>query len=129
MRKVEYMDDQSMLEPNIVPQPKTAAEFQLRGYAFYAKGDYPAALVDFQQAIALDPADVEAVYALGLTYKVQGRLDEGINAFQRALDMIDSGVIADATRAKMLGRLARGHLNKMTIGDWNLEKEIWKRSE
>jgi hypothetical protein len=72
---------------------------------------------------------VESVYALGLAYKVQGRLQEGVDAFQKALDLIRSGVVENSTRAEMLGRLAKGQLNIMTTGDWNLEKEIWKRND
>jgi tetratricopeptide (TPR) repeat protein len=126
---VEYVEDQPLLEPDAIPHPKTADEYQLRGYAYYAKGDYAAAQADFQQAVALAPTDVESVYALGLAYKLLGRLQEGVDAFQKALDLIHSGVVEDATRAEMLGRLAKGHLNIMTSGDWNLEKEIWKRND
>ena len=123
------MEEKPLLEPDVIPQPTNAGEYQLRGYAFYAKGDFPAAQADFQQAVALDSTDVEAVYALGLAYKVQGRVEEGANAFRQALDLIHSGVVEDSTRAEMLSRLAKGHLNMITTGDWNLEKEIWKRSE
>jgi tetratricopeptide (TPR) repeat protein len=126
---VEQVEDQPLQEPDAIPQPKTAGEYQLRGYAYYAKGDFAAAQADFQEAVALAPTDVESVYALGLAYKVQGRAQEGARAFQKVLDLIHSGAVEDSTRAEMLGRLAKGHLNMMTIGDWNLEKEIWKRSD
>jgi Flp pilus assembly protein TadD len=68
------VEDQPLLEPDATPHPKTADEYQLRGYAYYAQGDYAAAQADFQQAVVLAPTDVESVYALGLAYKVQGRV-------------------------------------------------------
>ena len=116
-------------EPGDFQESQTGEEYHLRGYAAYATGDYPAAQVDFQKALAFNPRDVEALYALGLVWKVQGRVEESVNAFKQSLELIQSGVVENKIRAEMLSRLAKGHLNVMTIGDWNLEKEIWKRNE
>lgn len=116
-------------EPGDFQEPQTGEAYRLSGYAAYASGDYPAARADFQQALAINPRDVEALYALGLVCKVQGLVEESVNAFQQSLELIQSGVVENKIRAEMLSRLAKGHLNIMTIGDWNLEKEIWKRNE
>lgn len=116
-------------EPGDIQEPQSGEEYRLSGYAAYAIGDYPAAQEKFLQALAINPRDFEALYALGLVWKVQGRVEESVHAFQQALALIQSGVVENRVRAEMLTRLAKGHLNIMTIGDWNLEKEIWKRNE
>jgi tetratricopeptide (TPR) repeat protein len=123
------MGAEPVIDPSAIPDPGNSQEYQLRGYAFYTTGDYPRAQTDFEKAVTLDPSDVEALYGLGLTLKMQGKLEESTNAFQKVLNLLQNGSVEDPTRAKMLERLTKGHLNIITIGDWNLEKEIWKRSD
>jgi hypothetical protein len=41
--------------------------------------------------------------------------------------LLDGGVVPDKSRARILRRLALGHVNEMTSGNWNLEAEIWQR--
>ena len=36
--------------------------------------------------------------------------------------------IQDRTRSAVLRRIARGHLNMLEKGRWDLEKEIWGRA-
>jgi tetratricopeptide (TPR) repeat protein len=123
------MGTEPVIDPSAIQEPSSSRELQLRGYALYTKGDFPQAQTNFEKAVSLDPKDVEALYGLGLTLKVQTRLDESAVAFRKVLDLLRDGSVEDSTRAKMLERLTKGHLNIMTQGDWNLEKEIWKRSE
>jgi tetratricopeptide (TPR) repeat protein len=128
-RRQGKMEGEPVIDPSAIPEPGSSREFQLRGYSFFTAGDYPQAEGDFEKAVSLDPNDLEALYGLGLTLKMQGRLEESSNAFRKVLGLLKEGSIKDRTRAQMLERLTKGHLNIMAIGDWNLEKEIWKRNE
>lgn len=121
------MEAEPVFDPSANPEANDSREYQLRGYALYTTGDYSQAQTEFEKAVSLDPNDIEAVYGLGLTLKMQGRLEESSDTFQKVLSLLQDGYVKDSTRAKMLERLTKGHLNIMTIGDWNLEKEIWKR--
>jgi len=50
-----------------------------------------------------------------------------VAAFRQVIDLISSETGANRVKADMLRRLALGHINEITQGDWNLEKEIWQR--
>lgn len=116
------------VNPISMANPTTGAEFQTRGMAFYARQKYPEAEADLQQAVALDSENIDAFYCLGLVLKAMNLKDNSVNAFSRAIDLILQRPDAKNVRFDMLRRLARGHINQLTQGDWNLEKEIWKRS-
>ena len=49
-----------------------------------------------------------------------------MTAFNQALYLITALPDVKTAKYDMLRRLALGHVNEMTQGDWNLEKEIWK---
>ncbi len=127
------VDDQNServaVDPRDLPQPQTSAEYQRRGYAFYARSLFPEAEDDFRKAIELDSEAVDAVYALGMALKAHGRHEESIQAFKQVLSLLNAGAVADRVRADMLRRLAIGHINFITKGDWHLEREIWQKIE
>ena len=83
-------------------------------------------LDDFKQAITLDENMVDAHYSLGMVLKALGRKEEAIAAFQKVVDLVTPDVGSGNVSADMLRKLALGHKNELTQGDWNLEKEIWK---
>jgi tetratricopeptide (TPR) repeat protein len=122
------MEINSGSDPSVRPEPDSARKLRLRGYAFYTKGDFESAQKDFEEALVIAPNDVEAIYGLGLSYRIQGNLEKSANAFRKVLDLLGAGSVEDPTRTKMLERLAKGHLNMITKGEWDLEKEIWKRN-
>lgn len=64
------------------------------------------------------PDDVETSYALGLALKRAGRKQEAGQAFQRALDNLDS--IENPARVEMLGKLTRGQINLLDHGSWDI---------
>jgi hypothetical protein len=59
----------------------------------------------------------------------EARKEEAIPSFQKAVSLIEAGKLENKDRSEMLRRLALGHINELTVGDWNLEKEIWQRIE
>ncbi len=119
-------DNNQPAEPAVMEQPADAAGYIRRGYALYQSSKYDEAVEDFTKAFDLDQTAVDAVYGMGMSLKAAGKKDEAVAAFKRAIAMIDSGVVADKPRARILRRLALGHVNLLTDGDWNLEAEIWQ---
>jgi hypothetical protein len=66
---------------------------------------------------------------LGLIYKAQGKKDQAVKSFNSVINLIQTDQLEDKTRAEMLRRLATGHVNELSRGDWNLEEEIWQHEE
>lgn len=116
------------VDPASLPAPESAAEYVRRGMIFYARKQYEAAVEDFNRAIALDPRLVDGYYALGMVYKAMKKPSEAVAAFQNAITLLGAQGGERDSRREMLRRLALGHINEIQIGDWNLEKEIWKHN-
>ncbi len=128
--KIPSQNDPSLVvDPSNLPEPQTAPDYEKRGYAFYARSRFPEAEADFKKAISLDPKAIDAMYALGMTYKAENQVSESIKTFREVIDLIKAGAVENRTRGDMLRRLALGHINELTEGDWNLEKEIWQKKE
>ena len=60
--------------------PNSAADYVARGLAYEA-GEYHRAIVDFSEAIRLNPEDAEAYGNRGATYCSKGELDKAIADF------------------------------------------------
>lgn len=129
LKKKEIFKVKSLLvDPSSMAKPSTGDEFQKRGMAFYARQKFDEAASDLQQAVALDKDNVDAFYSLGMVRKALKLKDEAVAAFTQAINLIMARSDAKTVRYGMLRRLALGHINQLTQGDWNLEKEIWRRS-
>jgi tetratricopeptide (TPR) repeat protein len=122
----QILDYNPPVDPAAMEQPTDTAAYLRRGYAYYGVHQYADAVEDFRRALELDPNAVDAVYGQGMSLKASGKKEEAIAAFKKALALIDQGVIPDKSRARILHRLALGHVNEITIGNWNLEAEIWQ---
>jgi tetratricopeptide (TPR) repeat protein len=116
-------------DPQSMPEPHDNQGYRRRGWAYHARGMNDLAEADFRRALSIDSDDVDANYVLGLVLKAQGRKEEAIPSFQKAVSLIEAGKLENKDRSEMLRRLALGHINELTVGDWNLEKEIWQRIE
>ncbi len=114
------------VDPASMEQPTDAAAYLRRGYAYLGIGQYPQAAEDFRKALELDPASVDSVYALGMSLKADGKKEEATTAFLKAIALLDEGAVKDKSRARILRRLALGHVNEIATGNWNLEAEIWQ---
>ncbi len=115
------------LDPAKIVNPTTAEEFYRRGTAYYARKQYALADNDFKSAISMDGTMVDAYYGLGMVSKANGYNGEAIAAFKKVVDLLAKNTNKGNVSANMLRRLALGHVNEISEGDWNLEKEIWKR--
>ena len=128
IRKKEITQVKSQpFEPATIGEPSTADEYFRRGLAFYARKQLSAAEDDLKEAIARQSDLLDASYVMGMVLKSQGKKAEAILAFQHVLGLIGDQLNKHTARFDMLRRLALGHINMINQGDWNLEKEIWKR--
>ena len=105
--------------------PQTPEEYANRGWIFYARQNYNKAQSDFEEAIRLDPDLLDAIYALGLTYKGCGQSMKAVECFKKAAEA--SEYLDNHERGRMVRRLAHGHIHEIETGDWNLEKETWQK--
>jgi tetratricopeptide (TPR) repeat protein len=117
------------LDPEKISNPQNATEYHQRGIAFYARKQYDLAVADFSQAISLDGSMVDAYYSLGMVLKASGRTADSVKAFSKVADLLAPQAGVGKAEVDMLRRLALGHINMLTQGDWNLEKEIWKHTD
>ncbi len=127
-RKEIFQVKSVLVDPFSMDKPSSAPEYLSRGIAFYARQKFVEAEVDLQQAVALDCNNIDAFYSLGMVLKGMQLKDNAVAAFSRAITLILALPDAKTIRYAMLRRLALGHINQLTQGDWNLEKEIWKRN-
>jgi tetratricopeptide (TPR) repeat protein len=114
-----------------VPDPATMSasttlEYNLRGWLFYSHQNYEKAVSDFRRVLKKNNNEVDAWYGLGLSLKFAGSSTEAVDAFNKVLGLIKT--MEDKQRKNVLERLAKGQVNQIQTGDWDLEKEVWKRS-
>jgi tetratricopeptide (TPR) repeat protein len=113
------------IDPQSLPAPETADDFICRGMLFYARRQYELAADDVRKAIALDPRHEDAYFSLGMVQKAMRNNQDAIEAFRQVILLLQTNSSDTHARKEMLRRLALGHINEITDGDWNLEKEIW----
>jgi len=94
--------------PRVVTgEPRTAAEWVMRGELRLDGGDLEGAAADFDHAIAADPGTAAAWGDRGVARARQGRLAEALADFDRALAIDPSLFTTRANRAKVLCDLGR----------------------
>ena len=62
--------------------PKDAAAYRNRGFAWKSKGDYDRAIADYNEAIRLDPKFAIAYYNRGLAYEAKNNLAQALTDFR-----------------------------------------------
>ena len=128
-RKDIFKVESEPVDPECMRDPKTAQEFFNRGMAYYARKEYSNAEKDMLKAISLDRNYIDPHYGLGMIRKAQKNNEEAIQAFQHTLDLLEQKEGEQNPTIDMLKRLAKGHINEISQGDWDLEEEVWKRIE
>ena len=106
--------------------PENTMEFASRGWLFFSNQDFDKAIDDFRHVLDEERNDIDTWYGLGLALKAAGFANEAVAAFNSVLSLVRSE--KDKQRANIISRLATGQINHIQTGDWNLEKEVWKRS-
>jgi tetratricopeptide (TPR) repeat protein len=100
--------------------PQTPAEFTTRGWYYYSHQDFNNAAADFRAALLQKPDDPDTLYALGLTLSSSSQPQDAIEVFEKALKSLET--LEDKVRVRMLTRLIKGHISRVTTGDWHLTK-------
>jgi tetratricopeptide (TPR) repeat protein len=124
-RKKDKKEEVSKLNLQEIADPTDFDGFMRRGWAYHSLGDQDKAEADFRRAISFSPESVDANFAMGLVFKSQGRKEDAVEIFKNAMKLIKEGKIEDQSKSEMMRRLTLGHINELTIGDWNLEDQIW----
>ncbi len=97
--------------------PQTATEYMNRAWIMQAQGDQTAAESDFRQSLKLDAQSVDGYYGLGLALKSLGRASEARQAFEIALELVNSNQInSDVGRVTILRHLIRSNLKMLANG-------------
>ena len=104
---------------------ETSADYTKRGWMYFSRKQYDLATEDFRHVLTSEASNIDTWYALGLSLKVSGAPSKAVEAFEKVLGLLDQ--LEDKQRANILMRLTHGQINQMKTGDWNLEKEVWKR--
>jgi Tfp pilus assembly protein PilF len=106
----------------VAADPKNAEAHANLGWGFYGEGKWEEAIKEFSEALSLDAGQVDALYGLGLTRKAAGAKVDAAAAFDQAIALLEG--LEDRTRRHMLTRLARGHINMLQSGHWQLSSAI-----
>jgi tetratricopeptide (TPR) repeat protein len=116
------------VDPAKMAEPVSVDDYQKRGMAYYARQQYQEAEADLKKATTMDGNSIDAYYSLGMVLKAEGKKAEAVTAFTQVINLILARADAAQVKYGMLRRLALGHINELNQGDWNLEREIWKRT-
>ena len=122
-------DNSIVVETNVDPEkmnPQTAADYVERGWLYYSQKKYEAAINDYTKALSIEPDAIDTHYALAMALKYSGKVPDAVKEFNQVIAMTDS--LEDTTRAIMITRLSKGHINDMQTGNWGLSKELWQRN-
>jgi lipoprotein NlpI len=127
-KKKEILKVKSIaVDPAAMRNLTTAEEYLNRGMAYYARKQFELAEKDLRTSIAMNGEMVDAYYVVGMVCKSAGKHEEAVRAFEAVLELLGKGLVKSSNRVAMLRRLAKGHINEIKTGDWDLEKEIWQR--
>jgi TolB-like protein/Flp pilus assembly protein TadD len=74
------VDKALSLNPNL-----SAAHEAMAWYYYHGRLDYVNALSEFSTALTLQPNNTDVYYGMGAVYRRQGRMDESVDAFQKAV--------------------------------------------
>jgi tetratricopeptide (TPR) repeat protein len=75
----------AVIRSNQDPPQKLATAFDNRGVAYRLKGDYDHALLDYEQAIRLNPDNANAYNNLGVIYRIEGDYERAIASYDEAI--------------------------------------------
>jgi cytochrome c-type biogenesis protein CcmH/NrfG len=102
-------------------EPHNAVAHSNLGWGYYGRREYREAVEAFREALSLDRNLVDAHYGLGLALKESGGGEAATRSFEMVMALAPEQEVD--VRGRMLVRLARGHINQINTGDWNLGRE------
>ena len=102
--------------------PNSAEALCNLGWGYYGVRQYDESIKTFRQALTLDRNTIDAHYGLGLALKESGAGQEAIPEFEAVEKLAPQDL--NVVRGTMLSRLARGHINRISSGDWSLDTDL-----
>ncbi len=90
------------------------ASFISKGNVLLRKGDATRAILEFKNALQLDPKNVEAMYSLGKAYLAQKKYRKAYSAFRTA---VDTDPNFDKARIEIAALLASARQGKMALDE------------
>jgi tetratricopeptide (TPR) repeat protein len=121
---VEETDPIEAMKKELKRNPNEVESYLRLGWGYYSNADYEKASEIFSDGVDRFPEDVEILYALALALKKSGEESKALTNFRKVTLLAEK--IEDQSRAGMLRRLAIGHANVISDGDWNLADETWE---
>jgi tetratricopeptide (TPR) repeat protein len=112
----------SRYEAELAADPNNVEALCNLGWGHYGEQRYDEAVEVFQRALQQDAGSVDVLYGLGLSLKEAGRHAEAVPVFVKVMKLAPQK--APGARGMMLARLARGHINQIKTGDWNLDHDL-----
>ena len=109
-------------EAEVAANPNSVEALCNLGWGHYGERKYDQAVSVFEEALKLDAGGVDALYGLGLSLKEGGRGEEAVPVFAKVMKLAPQK--APGARGRMLARLARGHINLIRKGDWDLDDDV-----
>lgn len=108
-----YMENESRKDVNAAEQlvarnPRDARWRSLLGARRLESGRVPEAIAEFEEALHLDPRNIEAHNNLGHVFRLQGRLPEALAQFREAARLAPSNDLVELNLANTLEDLGQG---------------------
>lgn len=109
--------------------PPEAVDHYERGREHYQAGRYREAVIELEQARALDPDSPNLVYNLARVYELLGRVDPAIANYERYRSMLPES--EEAERARVAGAIQRlrGARTQLSARDEAAPRTVVVRSE
>ena len=109
------------MEPDQAPpptvEPEKEEDYIQKGWTAHVQGDFAHSEEDFHKALSLNPQSIEANYGLGMSFKIQGRIQEALEAFQKTLETIKANPDSDdPARITMLRHLSQTQIGIINNG-------------
>ena len=113
--------------------PLTAEDHYFRALDHFAAGDLPAAIAEYQHAIALDPTFTDAMHGLSRAHQDAGQLDEAIAVAQRIAELDANDILAHTSLSILYQRKgmvpeAEAEANKARVLGWKQQLKKQKDS-
>ena len=106
----------------VTSNPNSAEAYSNLGWGYYGQRKFDQAIAAFRQALTLDRNYTDGHYGLGLVLKESGAGKDAVPEFEAVVKLAPEDT--NNIRGQMVSRLARGHINRITSGEWGLSTDI-----
>jgi tetratricopeptide (TPR) repeat protein len=111
----------------VAAHPESAEAHSNLAWGYYGQRQYAEAIQAFNEALRLDRNYIDAHYGLGMALKESGAGRDAVPSFETVVHLAPQ--LENQVRGQMLVRLAHGHINQISSGDWDLDQEMRRREQ